>query len=64
MMILHVYFKRLLLVDLYVYMQVKWVKQGCLQAPMLFSIFLSAMLDEAFRDMGVGWRLHTVQTER
>ena len=30
------------------------VKQGCVLAPMLFSIFLSAMLDEAFRDMGDG----------
>ena len=29
------------------------VKQGCLLAPTLFSIFLSAMLDEAFRDMGM-----------
>ena len=31
-----------------------WVKQGCVLAPTLFSIFLSAMLDEAFRDMGDG----------
>ena len=30
------------------------VKQGCLLAPMLFSIFLSVMLVEAFRDMGDG----------
>ena len=29
------------------------VKQGCVLAPTLFSIFLSAMLDEAFRDMGM-----------
>ena len=29
------------------------VKQGCVLAPTLFSIFLTAMLDEAFRDMGV-----------
>ena len=28
------------------------VKQGCELAPTLFSIFLSAMLDAAFRDMG------------
>ena len=28
------------------------VKQGCVLAPTLFSIFLSAMLDETFRDMG------------
>ena len=28
------------------------VTQGCVLAPMLFSVFLSAMLDEAFRDMG------------
>ena len=30
------------------------VKQGCVLAPTLFSIFLSEMLDEAFRDMGDG----------
>ena len=30
------------------------VKRGCVLAPTLFSIFLSAMLDEAFRDMGDG----------
>ena len=30
------------------------VKQGCVLAPTLFSIFLSAMLDEAFRDIGDG----------
>ena len=30
------------------------VKQGCVLAPTLFSIFLSVMLDEAFRDMGDG----------
>ena len=30
------------------------VKQGCVLAPTLFCIFLSAMLDEAFRDMGDG----------
>ena len=30
------------------------VKQGCVLAPTLFSIFLPAMLDEAFRDMGDG----------
>ena len=30
------------------------VKQGCVLAPTLFSIFLSAMLDEASRDMGDG----------
>ena len=30
------------------------VKQGCVLAPTLFSIFLSAMRDEAFRDMGDG----------
>ena len=28
------------------------VKQGCVLAPKLSSIFLSAMLEEAFRDMG------------
>ena len=33
------------------------VKQGCVLTPTLFSIFLSALLNEAFR-------LHTVQTER
>ena len=30
------------------------VKQGCVLARTLFSIYLSAMLDEAFRDMGDG----------
>ena len=30
------------------------VKQGCVLAPTLFFIFLSAMLEEAFRDMGDG----------
>ena len=35
------------------------VKQGYVLAPTLFSIFLPAMLDEAFRDMGDG-----VQTKR
>ena len=30
------------------------VKQACVLAPTLFSIFLSAMLEEAFRDMGDG----------
>ena len=30
------------------------VKQVCVMAPTLFSIFLSAMLDEAFRDMEDG----------
>ena len=30
------------------------VKQGCVLAPTLFSIFLSTMLDEGFRDMGDG----------
>ena len=31
-----------------------WVKQGCVLAPTLFSVVLSAMLDEAFQDMGYG----------
>ena len=30
------------------------IKQGCVLAPTLFSIFLSALLDEALRDMGGG----------
>ena len=30
------------------------VKQGCVLVSALFSFFLSAMLDEAFRDMGGG----------
>ena len=30
------------------------VKQGCVLAPTLFSIFLPAMLGEAFRDTGDG----------
>ena len=29
------------------------VKQGCVLAPTLFFVFLSAMLDEAFREMGM-----------
>ena len=33
---------------------IKGVKLGCVLAPTLLSIFLSAMLDEAFRDMGDG----------
>ena len=37
------------------------VKQGCVLAPTLFSIFLSAMLDEAFRDMGDGIYLQSRQ---
>ena len=38
------------------------VKQGCILAPMLFSIFLSAMLDEAFRDMGDGVYIQSRQS--
>ena len=38
------------------------VKQGCVLAPMLFSIFLSAMLDEAFRDMGDGIYIQSRQS--
>ena len=34
------------------------VKQGCVLAPTFFSIFLSAMLEEAFRDMGGGGRIY------
>ena len=30
------------------------VNQGCVLAPTLFSIFLSAMLEESFKDMGDG----------
>ena len=30
------------------------VKQGCVLAPTLFSIFIIVMLDETFRDMGDG----------
>ena len=36
------------------------VKQGCVLAPTLFSFFLSAMLDEVFRDMGDGADLFSV----
>ncbi|KAK2191347.1 hypothetical protein NP493_53g01017 [Ridgeia piscesae] len=35
---------------------------GCVLAPMLFSIFLSAMLDEAFRDMGDGVYIQSRQS--
>ena len=38
------------------------VKQGCVLAPTLFSIFLSAMLDEAFRDMGDGIYIQSRQS--
>ena len=38
------------------------VKQGCILAPTLFSIFLSAMLDEAFRDMGDGVYIQSRQS--
>ena len=38
------------------------VKQGCVLAPTLFSIFLSALLDEAFRDMGDGVYLQSRQS--
>ena len=39
-------------------------KQGCLLGPTPFSIFLSAMLDEAFRDMGDGIYIQSRQTRR
>ena len=38
------------------------VKQGCVLAPTLFSIFLSAMLDNAFRDMGDGIYIQSGQS--
>ena len=38
------------------------MKQGCALAPTLFSIFLSAMLDEAFRDMGNGVYIQSSQS--
>ena len=38
------------------------VKQGCVLAPTLFSIFLSAMLDKAFRDMGDGVYIQSRQS--
>ena len=38
------------------------VKQGCVLAPTLFSIFLSAMLDDVFRDMGDGVYLQSRQS--
>ena len=38
------------------------VKQGCVLAPTLFSIFLSAMLNEAFRDMGHGIYIQSRQS--
>ena len=40
------------------------VKQGCVLAPTLFSIFLSAMLDEAFRYMGDGPLVSTYSPDR
>ena len=38
------------------------VKQGCVLASTLFSIFLSAMLDEAFRDMEDGVYIQSRQS--
>ena len=38
------------------------VKQGCVLAPTLFSIFLSAMLDDAFRDMRDGVYIQSRQS--
>ena len=38
------------------------VKQGCVLAPMFFSIFLSALLEEAFRDMGDGIYIQSRQS--
>ena len=38
------------------------VRQGCVLAPTRFSIFQSAMLDEAFRDMGDGVYIQTRQS--
>ena len=38
------------------------VKQGCVLAPSLFSIFLSAMLDEVFRDTGDGVYIQSRQS--
>ena len=38
------------------------VKQGCVLAPTLFSIFLSAMLDDAYRDMGDGVYIQSRQS--
>ena len=38
------------------------VKQGGILAPTLFSVFLSAMLDEAFRDMGHGVDIQSRQS--
>ena len=37
------------------------VKQGCVLAPTLFSIVLSAMLEEAFKDMGDGIYINSRQ---
>ena len=39
------------------------VKQGCVLAPTFFSIFLSSMLKEAFRDMGDGIYIKSRQNE-
>ena len=38
------------------------VKQGCVLPPTLFSIFLSAMLDDAFRDKGDGVYIQSRQS--
>ena len=38
------------------------VKQGCVLAPTLVSVFLTAMLDDAFRDIGDGVNIETRQS--
>ena len=38
------------------------IKQGCVLAPKLFSIFLSAMLDDAFRDIRDGIYIQSTQS--
>ena len=38
------------------------VKQSCVLAPTLFSIFLAAMLSEAFRDVGHGVYIQSKQS--
>ena len=40
----------------------KGVKQGCVVAPTLFSIFLSAMLDDTFRNMWDGVYIQSIQS--
>ena len=38
------------------------IKESCVLAPTLFSIFISALLDESFRDIGYGVYIQSIQS--